>query len=68
MAWDDLSPQTQSIFRWIARDEAKRNAPPTAAQQIWPGLRSENRGVPVEQAKPNVSAAQALYPNLRRQQ
>jgi hypothetical protein len=67
MSWSDLSPHAQSIWRWIARDEAKRNAPPTAAQQIYPHLRSETRGAPVEQPKRNdASVAATIYPNLRR--
>jgi hypothetical protein len=69
MAWDDLSPHTQALLKWATHTEAKQNAPPSAAQTIYPHLRSEARPAPVERREGNVvSAAAALFPNLRRQQ
>jgi hypothetical protein len=65
---DKLNPHTKSIWRWVAGAEAKRNAPPpNAAQQIWPSLPSGARApVPEQRREGNVSAAAALYPNLKR--
>jgi hypothetical protein len=64
--WKTLSPHSQALWKWAAHEQAKQNAPPpTPAQQIWPGLRSENRAARVEQPKRNESVARAIYPHLR---
>jgi hypothetical protein len=62
--WETLSPHTQSLLKWFAHNEAKRNAPRSTGAAIWPGLRSENRGAHVGQAKPNSSIASTIYPHL----
>jgi hypothetical protein len=45
----------------------RKIAPQTTGQVIWPNLPRDNRVAPVEQPRaPNVSAAQTIYPNLRK--
>jgi hypothetical protein len=70
MARKILSAHAESLWQWKAREDERENAVPaprTLAQVLYPHLRTEARAAPVAQRKGNLSVAEALYPNHRRE-